>query len=62
MKYEGESELMGYRAFIARHHDSLNIKAGIERLDIKDPAERDEREEGKKQHISIHIKTVNPSR
>ena len=48
MKYEGENELLNYRALIARHHDSLNIKAGIERLDIRDPAERDEREEGKK--------------
>ena len=48
MNYEGESELLDYRAHIARAHDTLNIKAGIERLDIKDSAERDQREEGTK--------------
>ena len=54
MNYEGESELLNYRAFIAKHHDTLNIKAGIERLDIRDSAERDEREEGNKKKIIIY--------
>lgn len=44
MNYEGEAELLDYRAHIAKAYDTLNINAGIERLDLKNE-ERDERDE-----------------
>ena len=44
MNYEGEAELLDYRAHIAKAYDTLKINAGIERLDLKNE-ERDERDE-----------------
>ncbi|CBY33534.1 unnamed protein product [Oikopleura dioica] len=40
MNYEGEAELLDYRAHIAKAYDTLNINAGIERLDSQKRGKR----------------------